>query len=194
MTDEHEEHPTRSFAEILQELVDGHGGNTEGAGAIYLDDDGIHGRLPENVRKMLLSALERNKTGEGRKSLIRREALRASRDVVRMLKAQLISRCEMLERAAEWTETEAVEFVEIATAACSARLMEEVVHYAAIEGYTAEEGKALIEMSADEYVGLVERAEERGASRVMSVLSSGRRRHERLERYKGIMAAFSDLE
>lgn len=190
---EHEnesDQPARSFDEILAELLSSKGGNTDGAGAIYLDNDGIHGRLPENVRKTLLAALERNKSGKGRRSMIRREAIRASRDVVTMLRAQLISRCELLERTAEWTEAEAVMFVEIATAASCARLKEEVAHHAAIDGYSSD-GKNLLDLSADEYLALVEDADLDAQGRVASVLSRGRRNHERLERYTGVIQALS---
>ena len=193
MSDDEQDQPIRSFDEILAELLSAQGDNTEGGGAIYLDDDGIHGRLPENVRKTLLAALEQKKTGKGRRSMIRREALRASRDVVTMLKAQIISRCELLERTAEWTEAEAIAFVEIATAASCARLREEAVHHAALDGYAADDHD-LRDLSADGYLDLCEAAEAEGDKRVATTLSSGRRNHERLERYRGVLQVLSEPE
>jgi len=193
MSDDEQDQPIRSFDEILAELLSAKEDNTDSAGAIYLDDDGIHGRLPENVRKTLLAALEQKKTGKGRRSMIRREALRASRDVVTMLKAQVISRCELLERTADWTEAEAIAFVEIATVASCARLREEAVHHAALDGYAADD-RDLRDLSADGYLDLCEAAEAEGDKRVATTLSSGRRNHERLERYRGVLQVLSDPE
>lgn len=193
MGENENDQPARSFDEILAELLSANGGNSAAEGAIYLDEDGIHGRLPENVRKTLLAALERQKTGKGRKSMIRREALRASRDMVTMLKAQIISRCELLERTADWTEAESIAFVEVAVAASCARLREEAVHHAALDGYAADDRDPR-DLSADGYLDLCEAAEAEGDKRVATTLSFGRRSHERLERYRGVLQALSAPE
>ena len=192
-SDDDDSTPIRSFDQIMDELLRFKGGAQDDEGAIFVDGDGIHGSLPENVRRTLLSALERKRNGKGRSAMIRRESLRASRDVVTMLKAQIISRCELLERTADWSEAEAIAFVEVAVAASCARLREEAVHHAALDGYAADD-RDLRDLSADGYLDLCEAAEAEGDKRVASTLSSGRRSHERLERYRGVLQVLSEPE
>lgn len=179
-----------SIEQIIAELCGAR--EPEVAGGVVIDNDGIHGVLPENVKKILREAL--TPSSAGRKNRARREALRYSGDVVRTAKYSLIGACELLERQG-WTEQEAMAFLEKAYAAAAARMVEEVVHNLAMAKFV-QEGFELRELCLDEYQELCGQAERIAKQRVEEVLGGERVRYERTQRFvqvhKAIMEGSDD--